>query len=165
VGAGIPVLGVCLGSQLIASALGARVYPNTTKEIGWYPVRASETPDGVLRLPDEVTVFHWHGETFDLPDGAVRLASSEACLNQTFQVGPHVIGLQFHLEMRPADVAALAEHCRDELVPTASIQSADVMLSVDRGLYDQAHAIMENVLEYLTRATLGTKGRRAEGTS
>ncbi len=96
---GKPVLGVCLGAQLIASALGADVYRNPVKEIGWFPVQGVPQ-NGILsfRFPAVTEVFHWHGETFALPPGAVLLASSAGCVNQAFQIGASVIGLQFHLE-------------------------------------------------------------------
>jgi GMP synthase (glutamine-hydrolysing) len=101
---GQPVLGVCLGAQLIAKALGAQVHRNRVKEIGWYPVQwtpaaASDPLFAGLSAPE--TVFHWHGETFDLPRGAEWLARSEACAHQAFRVGANVYGLQFHLEVTP----------------------------------------------------------------
>ena len=108
VAASKPVLGVCLGSQLIARALGGRVYRNPVKEIGWYPVswlpEASQDPlfEG---LRDPETLFHWHGETFDLPPGAVWLARSQACRNQAFRTGS-AHGLQFHLEVTPEMIAS-----------------------------------------------------------
>ena len=92
---GTAVLGVCLGAQLIAGALGAKVFPNAEKEIGWFPVEAVAADGDVFRLPRKATVFHWHGETFDLPRGAVRIARSAGCENQAFQIGKNVIGLQF----------------------------------------------------------------------
>jgi GMP synthase-like glutamine amidotransferase len=104
---GVPVLGICLGAQLIASALGARVYPNRQKEIGWFELEGIPGDPGDFRFPDRFTALHWHGETFDLPPGARRLAGSVACRNQAFQCGERVIGLQFHLEAtsgRPAPV-------------------------------------------------------------
>lgn len=99
--AGLPTLGICLGAQLMARALGARVYPAPAKEIGWAPLILTE--DGKaspLRNIDgsKTSVLHWHGDTFDLPDGAVRLASSEQCLNQAFSWGDAVLALQFHVE-------------------------------------------------------------------
>ena len=99
---GKTVLGICLGAQLIADVLGARVYPNKEKEIGWFPI---ELTDGgrsspvTWFLPRRLTVLHWHGDTFDLPEGAVHLAWSEACSNQAFTYNERVIGMQFHMEM------------------------------------------------------------------
>jgi GMP synthase-like glutamine amidotransferase len=101
---GVPVLGVCLGAQLIAKALGSRVYKSRVKEIGWFPVSWTQDAreDALFAgLGEPETVFHWHGETFDLPEGAVRLAESEACPNQAFRYGRRVYGLQFHLEVMP----------------------------------------------------------------
>jgi GMP synthase-like glutamine amidotransferase len=108
---GLPMLGVCLGAQLIAKALGARVYPNAVKEIGWYPVHwTAAAGDALLAgMPDPATVFHWHGETFDLPDNAVWLGYSDACRNQAFRCGGNIYGLQFHLEVTPAMIAGWIE--------------------------------------------------------
>jgi GMP synthase (glutamine-hydrolysing) len=105
--AGKPVLGICLGSQLIAHALGARVYPNGKKEIGWY--RTSLTPKGqkdplMKDSPLSPWVFQWHGDTFDLPSGAHLLATSARCKNQAFRFGKNVYGLQYHLEVDGAMV-------------------------------------------------------------
>ena len=104
VNAGQPVLGVCLGAQLTAHALGGRVYRNPASEIGWFDIRRNDgvQEDPLLRgLRDPETVFHWHNETFDLPHGAVLLASSERCQHQAFRVGSRIYGLQFHLEVTP----------------------------------------------------------------
>jgi GMP synthase-like glutamine amidotransferase len=96
----IPVMGVCLGSQLIAKALGAKVYPGEhgCMEIGWSPVNTVIKNDWTHDLPDSFDVFHWHGETFELPKNAVRLFSNPLYANQAFAYGPH-LALQFHVEM------------------------------------------------------------------
>jgi GMP synthase (glutamine-hydrolysing) len=99
---GMPVLGICLGSQLLAKAAGARVYPNPVKEIGWYPLEltAGASEDRLFACcPPNPTVFQWHGDTFDLPPGATHLAQSAACRHQAFRVGQAAWGLQFHLEV------------------------------------------------------------------
>ena len=148
--AGRPVLGVCLGAQLIASAMGARVYPNPVKEIGWFPVRdTAPAVAPVFRFPPSVEVFHWHGETFDLPDGAVRLASSDGCLNQAFQVGDSVIGLQFHLETTSESAHAIISNCRDELVPAQYIQAEAEILAAGPPRYAAINRLMGELLAYL----------------
>jgi GMP synthase (glutamine-hydrolysing) len=111
---GLPVMGVCLGAQLIAKALGARVYRNPVKEIGWAPVywaEAAQTDPLFGGCSGPETVFHWHGETFDLPEGAELLAYSDACRRQAFRVGANVYGLQFHLETTPE---MIADWCRQD---------------------------------------------------
>ncbi|MDA8126880.1 MAG: type 1 glutamine amidotransferase [Deltaproteobacteria bacterium] len=152
--AGKAVLGVCLGAQLIASALGASVFRNPVPEIGWFPIQAVPPPPegSVFRFPDGVEVFHWHGETFALPPGAIRLASSAGCRNQAFQFGPSVIGLQFHLETTPASAQEIVAHCADELAfPSATVQSAAEILAAAPAKYRTINALMADVLGYLSR--------------
>lgn len=149
---GKPVLGICLGSQLIASALGAEVKKNPEPEIGWFPVRSVvevEEEGGLFPFPESIEVFHWHGETFDLPEGAVRLAESDGCRNQAFQLGRKVIGLQFHLEMTPDAVRTMVEHGRGELVPSSYVQSEEQILSALPSHYESTNRLMSDLLAYL----------------
>jgi len=148
----VPVLGVCLGAQLIASAMGARVYCNSVKEIGWFPVAAVPTPEGIFRFPASCTAFHWHGETFDLPAGAVRLAGSDGCPNQAFQLGPNVLGLQFHLETTPESALALLENCREDLVSGPYVQGEAELRAVPAASYQAINALMNEVLSHLTES-------------
>ena len=145
------VLGVCLGAQLIASASGSPVYPNAEKEIGWFPVYAEPVAPGAFVFPASINVFHWHGETFDLPADAVRIASSAACRNQAFQIGARVIGLQFHLETTPESAGSLIGNCTNELVPGRYIQAESVLRNMPRANYAEINALMTKVLEYLVR--------------
>ena len=148
---GKPVLGICLGAQLIASAMGARVYPNSLKEIGWFPVKKIASPDDVMNFPERIEVFHWHGDTFDLPQGAVRLAESKACKNQAFQMGKHVIGLQFHLETTPESLQGLVANCREELIPSPFVQTEEQIQSAGPDQYAAINRLMDKVLLFLTQ--------------
>jgi GMP synthase-like glutamine amidotransferase len=144
------VLGICLGAQLIASALGASVSRGEHKEIGWFPITGIKpsTVAGFV-FPDDLDVFHWHGDTFELPESAIRLAASEACVNQAFQVGRNIIGLQFHLETTPRSARQIISNCRDELVPSRYVQTEPELLSVSDSKYDVINATMSDLLTYL----------------
>ncbi len=127
---GIPILGICLGAQLLADVLGAKVNANPQKEIGWFPVIRNKTVPDFLEsvLPEKMTVFHWHGDTFGIPEDAVNLYSSEACAHQAFLYKEHVLGLQFHLETTRESAAALIDNCRNELVQDSWIMTGQEML-------------------------------------
>jgi GMP synthase (glutamine-hydrolysing) len=129
---GIKVLGVCLGAQLIAAALGAKVYPNAHKEIGWFPI--SLTEDGKTSalfrgLPAEILVFHWHGDTFDLPHGTKHLAETTACKNQAFSYKNHVLALQFHLDVKKNIIDEWVQNGTYEMIKAPYIQTAEQMLT------------------------------------
>ncbi|MDP3939245.1 MAG: type 1 glutamine amidotransferase [Deltaproteobacteria bacterium] len=148
---GRAVLGLCLGAQLIARALGARVYPNAQKEIGWFPIEMTEASrhDPLFReFPGRFEAFHWHGDTFDLPEGAVRIARSEACENQGFVYRDRVIGLQFHLETTPAGAGQLIDACGDDLRPGPFVQDAAAILA-DRQRFRTVNGLMRALLEGL----------------
>ncbi len=121
--AGKTVVGICLGAQLMADALGANVYPGPEKEIGWFPIRRS--PGAPALIPEELTVFHWHGDTFEIPDGAVELAKSAPGINQGFVYKNTAVALQFHMETTEASMEALLEQCAHELVDAPYIQTAE----------------------------------------
>jgi len=147
------VLGICLGAQLIADVLGAKVYPNEHREIGWFNINRLPGVDETILanvLPEQVEVFHWHGDTFDIPEGAVSLAESEACPRQGFIFDNRVVAFQFHLEASVESAAALIEHCGDELDGSRYVQSENEMLSnVKR--FDDINAVMSSVLSALER--------------
>jgi GMP synthase-like glutamine amidotransferase len=123
---GVRTLGVCLGAQILARACGVRVYKNAEKEIGWFPVFRKGAAHFLFTadIPETMTVFHWHGETFDLPEGACLHYSSEGCGNQCFTIRS-ALALQFHLEMNSAGIVGMIENCGNELTDGTYIQSID----------------------------------------
>jgi GMP synthase-like glutamine amidotransferase len=151
--AGRVVLGVCLGAQLVADVLGAKVYANRFKEIGWFPIQrtaeAATTPIGSA-LPHEIEVFHWHGDTFDLPVDAVRLARSEGCDNQGFLYRDRVVGLQFHLEVTKAGVKQLVARCAADLTDGPFVQQPELMLG-DESRFSKVNDVLVRLLDQLAR--------------
>jgi GMP synthase-like glutamine amidotransferase len=163
VDAGRPVLGVCLGAQLLARALGATVTSQGYREIGWFPVRwnagARQLP-GFGDVPERVTVFHWHGDTFGLPEGMVFLASSDGCANQGFaSPDGRVIGLQFHLEMRDSDVRTLFENGRGEIAAGGRfVQTEDEILAGHASHGAPLRALLDRLLDSWIATAAPTKG-------
>ena len=145
------VLGICLGAQLIASVLGKKVTRNPQREIGWFPLKLSQAARQTRlfgSLPNEFPAFHWHGDTFEIPDGALHLASSAVCANQAYLYGDRVLGLQFHLETTPLAAQALVTHCADELTAGEYIQSpAEILASPEK--FEHINAIMRCLLDRL----------------
>lgn len=153
--AGKVVLGICLGAQLLADVLGARVYANRHKEIGWFPIHKTDESDDlpVFRdFPAELDALHWHGDTFGLPVGAVRAFRSAACQNQAFVYHTRNIALQFHLEMTKQSTARLIENCAHELVDGPYIQTTDEMLA-DEARFETSNRAMYDLLDRLRRET------------
>jgi GMP synthase-like glutamine amidotransferase len=151
---GKTVLGVCLGAQLIADVLGAKVHQNPEFEIGWLPVRlldAAHTVAAFEKFPRELTPLHWHGDTFDLPPGALALAKSDGCKNQAFAVGNNLIGVQFHIEVTLEDVRVF---CEDD--PTDGgqrtgpfIQTREEILTAAEQNIPPTHKALETMLDAL----------------
>jgi GMP synthase - Glutamine amidotransferase domain len=145
------VLGICLGSQLIAEVLGAKVYPNKKKEIGWFPIllTAEARRNNLFNsFPEEFTVMHWHGDTFDLPLGAKHLIQTEICPNQAFIYRNKVIGLQFHFEFIPESLEKIVENCKAELIPDDFIQSEKEILE-NKALCETTNKLLAELLNHL----------------
>ncbi|CAB1274353.1 type 1 glutamine amidotransferase [Candidatus Nitrosacidococcus tergens] len=149
--AGKGVIGVCLGAQLIADVFGASVIKNLDKEIGWFPVEfmqeAKDSP-WLNVLPQKLEVFHWHGDTFTLPKGAIHIAQSKGCIQQGFIYHEKVLALQFHLEVQADNIQKLIKHCGDELQSGKYIQTPNEMLGKEEG-FKRAQEVMVALLNKL----------------
>jgi GMP synthase-like glutamine amidotransferase len=124
-----PVLGICLGAQLIADVLGGKVFQNDEKEIGWMPVRVLDRAAPFDSFPETLTVMHWHGDTFTIPPGARRVAESEGCANQAFVFGDRVVGLQFHPELDRISESDLSAASLDEMPRPRFVQTREQLLA------------------------------------
>lgn len=125
--AGKKVLGVCLGCQFIANVLGETVAPHTLKEIGWWPVQKVTEHAIIAGLPAEFTTFHWHGDTFNLPEGAIQLFRTPQCEQQGFVYNNHVVGLQFHMEVKPDLLDGMTDHESSELTGVGYVQNLETI--------------------------------------
>jgi GMP synthase-like glutamine amidotransferase len=153
---GFPVLGFCLGAQLMAKASGAKVYKGQKKEIGWYPVRLSEEGMGdplLKSFPDKFTVFQWHGDTFHLPQEAICLVGSDDYSNQAMRIGTMGYGFQFHFEITKEMIAEWLESGREEIKEMGNANlSHQILRDTDRFL-SGAHALAEYFfIPYLTNS-------------
>ena len=146
------VIGICLGAQLIASICNATIRQNPAKEIGWFPIAFNDSACKSLDLPfsGEMMTFHWHGETFDLPEGGLLLASSQACLNQAFSIGNSVFGFQFHMEATSFSVERLITHCENELDGSVYVQAKEKITSLMNYTHN-TNAVMEMFLDWIRK--------------
>ncbi|RLD40712.1 MAG: amidotransferase [Bacteroidetes bacterium] len=148
---GCRILGICLGGQLIASALGMDVYPNKTKEIGWFPIQKNPASklDFIEKLPTELPAFHWHGDTFEIPGRASRIFSSEACTNQGFVIYNRVFALQFHWEVTRESVKQMIEFGGNDLEEDTWVQPVKKLLGTEEN-FTAINQHMEKLLDYIS---------------
>lgn len=153
---GRPSLGICLGAQVIADALGAKVYSAEIKEIGWGRVQLSGAGAGSPLRELNEPVLHWHGDTFDLPEGAVHLASTSACRNQAFAIGTHTLGLQFHPEVTGAAQESWLVGHAHEIAHTPGVTAVGLRAAGRRqtAAAQQGRAFFGRWLDSLARADL-----------
>ncbi|MFZ3193064.1 MAG: type 1 glutamine amidotransferase [Moraxellaceae bacterium] len=150
---GKSVVGLCLGAQLIASALGATVKRNTYSEIGWWPVQrvavqSHNTP--IFEFPYQLVPLSWHGDTFELPAGAVLLAESAACPHQAYQLGTHVLAFQFHPESTPANARLFAEDVDyQQMVGGQYVQPLAEIVGVSDQQFVAPNQLLERAVEFV----------------
>ncbi len=145
------VLGICLGAQLVADVLGAKIYANRHKEIGWFNIRKIKTAQetGIATLfPDTIEAFHWHGDTFDIPDGAEHFLQSAGCKNQGFTLGERVLALQFHLEIAKSGAENLIIQCGNEIDKGRFCQTSDTMLA-NSDRFEKINKLMFRILDHM----------------
>ena len=162
---GISVLGICLGAQLIASTLGTAVYHGLVKEIGWTPI--SMTPHGQVDsllgyLPEHATVFQWHGQGFDLPANAIRLATSVNYLNQAFRLNRNVYGLQFHLEVTPRMIMRWIDERSKDLAQAPYIVPEKILADTENYAPSLKYYGERFLSEFIRRATPAKKLNRRQ---
>ena len=141
------VLGICLGAQFIAEALGAKVFPHTQKEIGWFEVAKVSSHKLTKKLPQTFTTFHWHGDTFTLPENATQLFKTSACEQQGFIYDNRVVGLQFHMEVKEDLLNDMTKNERAELIKADYVQAEDEIKNLMTKYIGQQKKFMYNFLD------------------
>lgn len=143
------ILGICLGSQLLADALGSKVYRNKEKEIGWFPIYKNGKHPVLDLFPEgDITAFHWHGDTYEIPETTKPLFHSEATKNQGFVYENRVFALQFHWEIQPKSLEELIKHAHTDLTPGSYVQSPEKMLNHAAG-FDTSENYLRDLLDYI----------------
>ena len=152
--AGKPAIGLCLGGQLIANALGASVSRNQHQELGWMDVgRVSHIPENYFQIPEKINIMQWHSETFEIPRGGVRLAQNNVCQNQMYQIGRNVLGFQFHPEMTPHALQLLIENEEDSAVFNGEyVQPIAELKKTIKSKFEQGNQLLNRAIEYVVNA-------------
>lgn len=148
-----PAIGLCLGGQLIANALGANVSRNPTQEIGWTLINKSQPVlENVFQIPEQMKVMQWHSETFDIPKGAIRLAENQACTNQLYQIGKNVLGFQFHPEITPHSLNIFIDHEEENRVfNNAPLQSLNTLRHSQQQYYQMGNLLLNHAIDFVLR--------------
>ncbi|OTG67475.1 GMP synthase [Acinetobacter silvestris] len=149
-----PAIGLCLGAQLIANALGARITKNPIPELGWSAVHKTvHIDDTTFPLPNDLEVMQWHHETLELPKGAIRLAESKACLNQIYQIGKNVLGFQFHPEITPEGLSLFIKH-EEELnsFHECAAQQLPLLRQTQKQRFTAGNQMLHRAIDYVLRA-------------
>lgn len=148
-----PAIGLCLGGQLIANALGANVSRNPIQEIGWTLINRSQSVlENVFQIPNQVKVMQWHSEAFDIPKGAIRLAENHACVNQLYQIGKNVLGFQFHPEITPHSLNIFIDHEEENRVfNNASLQSLNTLRHSQQQDYQMGNMLLNHAIDFVLK--------------
>ncbi|CAD9196354.1 MAG: type 1 glutamine amidotransferase [Acinetobacter bohemicus] len=152
---GKPAIGLCLGGQLIANALGAAVSRSEKQELGWTGVRkVNYVPAECFELPAEFNVMQWHSETFEIPKGAIHLAENDVCRNQMYQIGKNVLGFQFHPEITPETLNLFLEN-EEELdhFPGQHVQTQQQLKNTSKNNFIVGNQILNQAIEYVLQKT------------